>query len=189
MQPLGLPRVLRKLRRLTKRPEWRGQGANKPRFAREISGSMWVDMAAELGRHGRGGWWERSGRQARHRHEADGVDARADKGITSADHSRFHPPAPTISNSLTTGSRRGFVPALGGFGPRFAGFVPAWAGGVSRSTRRPRAAAAKTPPSLPRRLRPESSPAAGRHGAGDRQRHRSGQRRVVFPSPSGRTPR
>ncbi len=37
--PLGLPRVLRKLRRFSKRTKWRGQGVNNRRFAREILGA------------------------------------------------------------------------------------------------------------------------------------------------------
>ena len=76
----------------------------------------WVGMGAEVG-----------GSDPAADHESDmrliGVDVRADKGTTSADHPRVHPAARPASGPPTTGSRGGFVPVPTRFVPARARFV------------------------------------------------------------------
>jgi len=60
------------------------------------------------------------------RHAVGGVDAQAEKVITSVDRIRLLRPLRPASSPLRTGSRRRFVPALGGFVPARGRFVTFW---------------------------------------------------------------
>ena len=78
---------------------------------------MWVDVSAELGRHGCRGLWERLNRAALLRHAVVGVDARVTKGIASAEWPRVDPPARPSSSPLALALNGGFVPKVSRFVP------------------------------------------------------------------------